>query len=270
MSVVEKNGGKVWQKRDRTQALLSWLGWLIGAAVVLYCWQVIANNTNWSFVADSPQQARNMIARGIPPNWAYLNTLWQPLWDTLNIATLGTILGVAVAIPTAFLAARNTTPHPIVRYMALLVIVGSRSVNSLIWALLLVVVLGPGVLAGILAIGLRSIGFTGKLFYEAIEEIDPNPVEAVAATGASAAQVLSYGFWPQVMPSIFGVSVYRWDINIRESTVVGLVGAGGIGIQLQSSINVLRWSQVSMILLVVFLTVFVSEWVSAQVRRLLI
>ena len=270
MPVSEHNGQKIWQRRDRTQALLGWLGWLVGAAVVLYCWQIIAETTNWEFVADAPEQASNMIARGMPPTWSYLDTLWQPLWDTLNIATLGTLLGVAIAIPTAFLAARNTTPHSVVRYGALLIIVGSRSVNSLIWALLLVVVLGPGVLAGILAIGLRSIGFVGKLFYEAIEEIDPEPVEAIAATGASAAQVLSYGFWPQVMPSIFGVSVYRWDINIRESTVVGLVGAGGIGIQLQASINVLRWGQVSMILLIVFLTVFVSEWISAQVRRLLI
>ncbi|MGI8935888.1 MAG: phosphonate ABC transporter, permease protein PhnE [Phormidesmis sp.] len=270
MPTVEKAGVKIWQKRDRSQTLLSWLGWLAGTAVVLYCAQIIAANTNWSFVADAPEQASNMISRGVPPNWAYLNTLWQALWDTLNIATLGTLLGVVIALPTAFLAARNTTPHPIVRYLALLVIVGSRSVNALIWALLLVVVLGPGVLAGILAIGLRSIGFTGKLFYEAIEEIDPQPVEAIAATGASAAQILSYGFWPQVMPSIFGVSFYRWDINIRESTVVGLVGAGGIGIQLQASINILRWSQVSSILLVVFLAVFVSEWISATVRRLLI
>lgn len=270
MPTMEKAGVKIWQKRDRSQTLLSWLGWLAGTAVVLYCAQIIAANTNWSFVADAPEQASNMISRGVPPNWAYLNTLWQALWDTLNIATLGTLLGVVIALPTAFFAARNTTPHPIVRYLALLVIVGSRSVNALIWALLLVVVLGPGVLAGILAIGLRSIGFTGKLFYEAIEEIDPQPVEAIAATGASAAQILSYGFWPQVMPSIFGVSFYRWDINIRESTVVGLVGAGGIGIQLQASINILRWSQVSSILLVVFLAVFVSEWISATVRRLLI
>jgi phosphonate transport system permease protein len=270
MPVLNKNGVKVWQRRDRRAAFLNWLGWLVGTVILLFCWSIISDNTNWSFVWDAPEQAGNMIARGFPPRWEYLNELWGPLWDTLNIATLGTLIGVAIAIPIAFLAASNTTPHPIVRYIALVVIVASRSVNSLIWALLLVVILGPGVLAGIIAIGLRSIGFTGKLFYEAIEEIDTEPVEAVTATGASAAQVLSYGIWPQVMPSIFGVSVYRWDINIRESTVVGLVGAGGIGIQLQASVNVLRWGQVSMILLVIFLTVFVSEWVSAKVRQMII
>jgi phosphonate transport system permease protein len=270
MPVPEKNGTKVWQRRDRKAAFLGWLGWLVGTVIFLACWQVISDSTHWSFVQDAPEQAANMIARGFPPRWNYINQLWRPLWDTLNIATLGTLIGAGVAVPTAFLAASNTTPHPIVRQLALLVIVGSRSVNSLIWALLLVIVLGPGVLAGIIAIGLRSTGFVGKLFYEAIEEIDPEPVEAIAATGASEAQVLSYAILPQVLPSMLGVSVYRWDINIRESTVVGLVGAGGIGIQLDASVNVLRWGQVSLILLVIFLTVFVSEWISAKVRQILI
>lgn len=270
MPVSRKHGVTVWQQRDRRSALLGWFAWLLGALVFIYCLKIISDRTIWAFVWDAPQQATNMIARGIPPRWPYLQQLWSPLWDTLNIATLGTLAGVAIAFPTAFLAARNTTPHPLVRSAALLVLVGSRSINSLIWALILVVILGPGVLAGVIAIGLRSIGFAGKLFYEAIEEIDVKPVEAITATGASGVQVLSYGILPQVLPTIFGVSVYRWDINIRESTVVGLVGAGGIGIQLNASINVLRWGQVSVILIVIFCTVFISEWIAARVRRSLI
>lgn len=270
MPVVLKNGNKTWQWRDRKTEWLNWLGWMAGAIVVMYCWQMIADRTNWSFVEDAPRQAANMIARGIPPRWEYMNQLWSPLWDTLTIATLGSVIAFFIAVPVAFLAAQNTTPHPIVRQIALLIIVASRSVNSLIWALLLVVVLGPGVLAGILAIALRSIGFTAKLFYEGIEEIDQEPVEAVTATGASSSQVLSYAIMPQVVPTIAGVTIYRWDINLRESTIVGLVGAGGIGIQLDASINTLRWGQVSLILLVIFITVFISEWVSAKVRELVI
>ena len=270
MPIVEKNGVKSWQRRNRWQALLQWLGWLLGTLLFLYCWKIIADKTMWEFVWDAPTQASNMISRAFPPRWSYWQQLLLPLWDTLNIATLGTIIGVAIAVPTAFLAARNTTPHLLVRQLALLVIVTSRSVNSLIWAMLLVVITGPGLLSGVIAIGLRSIGFIGKLFYEAIEEIDPEPVEAIAATGASRAQVLTYGIIPQVLPSFVGVSVFRWDINIRESTVVGLVGAGGIGLQLESSISILRWSQVSMILVTIFLMVFVSEWVSAKVRRAII
>jgi phosphonate transport system permease protein len=264
-------GGKLWQRRERGRQLLIWAGWLAGTALVLWCWQLISRETMWVFVADAPQVAADIGSRMVPPDWAYLGTLWQPLWDTLNIASLGTILGIVIATPVAFLAARNTTPDPwIVRPLALLIIVSSRSINSLIWALLLVSIVGPGVFAGIIAIGLRSIGFVGKLLYEAIEEIDKGQVEAIQATGASAAQMMSYGIVPQIMPAFAGISVFRWDINIRESTVLGLVGAGGIGLQLQSSLSVLAWPQVTMILIVILATVIASEWLSAKVRHAII
>jgi phosphonate transport system permease protein len=176
-----------------------------------------------------------------------------------------------VAVPVAYCAACNTTPSvALVRPVALLIIVSSRSINSLIWALMLVTILGPGVFAGILAIGLRSIGFCAKLLYEAIEEIDESQVEAVRATGASGAQVAAYGIVPQVLPAFTGISVFRWDINIRESTVLGLVGAGGIGLPLNSAITTLAWTKVSLILLIVIATVIVSEWVSAKVRHSII
>ena len=125
-------------------------------------------------------------------------------------------------------------------------------------------------LAGIIAIALRSIGFIAKLLYEAIEEIDQAPVEAITATGAGRGQVVTYGIVPQVLPAVAGISVFRWDINIRESTVLGLVGAGGIGLELQASVNVLAWPQVTMIFLLVLATVVVSEWVSARVRHAVI
>jgi phosphonate transport system permease protein len=152
----------------------------------------------------------------------------------------------------------------------LLFIVTSRSVNSLIWALLLVSIIGPGILAGTIAIALRSIGFCAKLLYEAIEEIDLDQVEAITATGAKKSQIMSFGIVPQIMPAFAGITVFRWDINIRESTVLGLVGAGGIGLQLQGSLNTLAWPQVSLILLVIFVAVIFSEWVSAVVRRAII
>ena len=266
VQVVE--GQRVWSRRDRRTALLTWLAWFAGTAVVAGCWQVIAAQTLWPFVWDAPAQAADLLTRMWPPRWSYLPRLWRPLWDTINIATLGTLLGILMATPLALLAARNTSPSAaLFRPLALLLIVASRSINSLIWALLLVTILGPGILAGILAIALRSVGFVGKLLYEAIEEVDPGQVEAVQATGASRAQVLAYGMAPQVMPAFAGISVYRWDINIRESTVLGLVGAGGIGLQLQASIDVLAWPQVTVIFALVFATVLASEWVSARVRR---
>jgi phosphonate transport system permease protein len=207
----------------------------------------------------------------IPPAFGYSQQLVAPLWDTINIATLGTLIAIVIAVPIAFLAARNTTPSTrMIRPLALFVIVASRSINSLIWGLLLVTIIGPGVFAGIIAIALRSIGFVAKLLYEAIEEIDENQVDAITATGASSLQILDQAIVPQVMPAFAGISVFRWDINIRESTVLGLVGAGGLGLKLQASLNTLAWSQVTTILLVILATVAISEWISARVRHAMI
>ncbi|GAB5377305.1 MAG: phosphonate ABC transporter, permease protein PhnE [Acuticoccus sp.] len=271
MPVSTLDGAPVWRQRTSGQRLALWVGWLALVALFVFCWQVMTKDTIWAFVSDAPSQAADIGSRMFPPRWSYINKLWVPLWDTLNIATLGTLLGIVFAIPVAFLAARNTTPSAfIARPIALFIIVASRSINSLIWALLLVSIIGPGVLAGVIAIGLRSIGFVAKLMYEAIEEIDGKQVEAVRATGASGTQVIDYAIVPQILPTFFGVAVFRWDINIRESTILGLVGAGGIGLQLQASLNVLAWPQVTMIFIVILATVVLSEWVSAKVRHAII
>jgi phosphonate transport system permease protein len=271
MTVAVRDGAKVWQRRDRRTQFAIWTGWLAGTAVFVYCFQLISDKTIWPFVLDAPAQAGDLAVRMVPPDWAFIVELWRPIWDTLNIATLGTLMGVFFAVPVAYCAARNTTPSAgLVRPIALFIIVSSRSINSLIWALMLVTIVGPGVLAGIFAIGFRSIGFCAKLLYEAIEEIDESQVEAVRATGASGAQITAYAIVPQVLPAFAGISVFRWDINIRESTVLGLVGAGGIGLQLEGAITTLAWTQVSLILLVIIATVIVSEWVSAKVRHAII
>ncbi len=262
------DGTPLWRRRTPRGDLLVWLGWLCGVALAVACFQFISDRTIWMFVWDAPQQGADLVGRMFPPRWEYAHQLWKPLWDTINIATLGTALAVVIGVPLAFLAAHNTTPSVVlVRPVALIVIVASRSINSLIWALVLVIILGPGELAGILAIALRSIGFIAKLLYEAIEEIDPTQVEALTATGASGAQVLTWGIVPQVMPAFAGITVFRWDINIREATVLGLVGAGGIGMQLEASINTLAWPQVTVIFALILATVLVSEWVSARVRH---
>ncbi|TDQ85434.1 phosphonate transport system permease protein [Dongia mobilis] len=268
MPVGKIAGQPVWQHRTPRARLALWAGWLGLVALFVYCWQVMTETTIWAFVHDAPAQAVDIGSRMLPPRWGYIEKLLLPLWDTLNMATLGTLLGVILAVPVAFLAARNTTPSVmLLRPIALFIIVSSRSINSLIWALLLVAIIGPGLLAGIVAIGLRSIGFIGKLLYEAIEEIDVSQVEAVTATGASRGQIMDYAIVPQILPAFCGITVFRWDINIRESAILGLVGAGGLGLQLQASLNVLAWPQVTMIFLVILGTVVVSEWVSAKVRQ---
>ena len=271
MPAERKSSPIHWRVRSPRHELARFAAWFALAVFSVWCFEIMTRDTIWAFALDAPRQAADLLGRMVPPRWSYIDQLWWAMWETLNTAPLGTLLAIVMALPVAFLAARNTTPSQwLVRPVALFVIVSSRSINSLIWALLLVSIIGPGVLAGIIAIALRSVGFIAKLMYEAIEEIDRSQVEAVTAAGASAPQVLVYGIWPQILPAFAGVCVFRWDINIRESTVLGLVGAGGIGLQLDASISTLAWTQVSLILLVILATVVVSEWVSAKVRHAII
>ncbi|MGE4064938.1 MAG: phosphonate ABC transporter, permease protein PhnE [Rhodospirillaceae bacterium] len=268
MIVQLENGARTWSLHTPAKRAAIWMGWLVGLAITVVCLQRIAAETMWEFVFDAPSQAADIFTRMVPPEWIYGRELLRPLWDTVTMATLGTLLAIIVGVPLAFFAARNTTPGAFTfRPVALFLIVASRSINSLIWGLVLVVIVGPGVLAGVLAIALRSVGFIAKLLYEALEESDHRPAEAVAATGASRLQVVSYGIWPQVLPAFAGISLFRWDINIREATVLGLVGAGGIGIQLNASINALEWSRVSVILVLIFMAVLAAETISARVRK---
>ena len=256
-----------WARHTPAQRRGRAVGMLLAALVLAWAWRRVAATTNWAFVLDAGVQLQDMGLRMFPPDSPYLVQLTRPVIDTLHIATLGTVLGVLMAIPLAFLAAGTTTPsRRVLRPAALLMLVTSRSVNSIIWALILVVLIGPGLLAGIMAIALRSVGFVGKLVYEAIEEAPELPVTALHTTGAGRAHALAFGLIPHVQPVMAGVSVYRWEINIREATILGIVGAGGLGMALQSSIDALAWSRVSVILGVILATVVVAEWVSARVR----
>jgi len=272
-----------WARAEGGRRLRARLGRLALLVIAVAAWETATRTQNWSHVLETtrvglPFTARelpvpewfvvagDMIARAAPPDLAYLADLVRPAWETIVIATLGTIVAVAIATPLAFLAARNTTPHRAVRGLVLLLVVSSRSINSLIWALLFVRVLGPGPIAGLAASAVRSIGFVAKLVYEAIEESDPAPVRAVRATGATRLSSVLYAIVPQVKPTWIGTSLFRWDINVRESAVVGYVGAGGLGMQLRAMTSENAWDRVVVILLVVLAMTLVAEWVSARTR----
>ncbi|MFW5873586.1 MAG: phosphonate ABC transporter, permease protein PhnE [Halanaerobium sp.] len=264
------NNNYNWKLKGSIRVLKNLLFWAAGIWLFIYCWNIISARTMWPFVYDGAEQASKLLIRMFPPNWPYFFKLLRPIWDTITIATLGTMAAIIFSLFVAYLAAENTTPHPALRYIALLIIVTSRSVSSLIWAIILVIILGPGVLAGIIAISFRSIGFVSKLLYESIEEIDKNQVEAVQATGASKFSTLIYSVFPQVFPTFIGTSIYRWDINIRESTVVGLVGAGGIGLQLNEAILGLKWPDAIIIFIMILSLVLFSEFFSAKIRKVII
>jgi phosphonate transport system permease protein len=191
----------------------------------------------------------------------------EPLVDSLHIATLGTVLAVLMAVPVAFLAARNVTRNSWLNYLAKLILVAARSVNTLIWALFFVAVFGPGALAGTLAIAFHSIGFTGKLLGEALEEANRGSIEALEASGAPWLSIALKGYWPQVRPAFWGIVLFRWDINVRESAVLGLVGAGGVGMALDTALNLFQWERAAMILVAIFAVVLVAEIATTQLRK---
>ena len=195
----------VWTRRTRGQHVAR-LAARLAVALVLV-WAARGMGVRWEWVADSPVQLADLFVRMIPPDWAFAGALFHPLAQTVNIATLGTAAAVLLALPVAFLAALNTTFNRGTYLLARLLIVVSRSVDSLIWALIFIIIVGPGSLAGALAVGVRSLGFVAKLFAEAIEEIDRGQVEAVTATGAARFHVLVYGIVPQIRPVFWRLRV---------------------------------------------------------------
>ncbi|WP_142846773.1 phosphonate ABC transporter, permease protein PhnE [Telmatospirillum sp. J64-1] len=237
---------------------------LIGLAAY---WSIYNIDIDPEWVMDAPVQIADLFIRMSPPDMSRLPSIASAIVETLNIATIATVLGVLVSMPVAWLAAQNTTPNRATLWLGRVILVSSRSVNTIIWALLFVAIFGPGALAGIIAIMFRSIGFLGKLMSEAIEEINRAPIEALEAVGASRMKIILYGIIPQVVPTFVAVTILRWDINLRESTVLGLVGAGGIGLILQGSIDTFAWQTVSTILLAIIAMVVAGEALAAWLRN---
>lgn len=255
---------RVWQRYSRRERWTRFV--LLLAVVAVLSWAARDVDIFWPWVWDAPAQIYSLADRMWPPDPRRLGEIVEALVETVHIATLATFSTIFVALPVAYLAAQNTTPNRACLWFARFVLVASRSVNTIIWALLFVAIFGPGVLAGILAIMCRSIGFVGKLMGEAIEEIDRRPVEAMEAVGASRPKVILYAVVPQVVPAFFAVIILRWDINIRESTVLGLVGAGGIGVILQGAIDTFAWPTVATILCGIVILVLLGEVLTGWLR----
>jgi phosphonate transport system permease protein len=209
----------------------------------------------------------SLMAEGMPPNFSEAASWIKPLLDTLAMSIAGTAIAVGLSIPLAFLAARNTSPHPVVYQITRGVFNGLRSVPELIMGIIFVAAVGFGALPGVLALGLHSVGMVGKFFAETVEHVAEEPVEAVKAVGARPLQVIVHGVLPQVFSQMADVSLYRWEYNFRASTVMGMVGAGGIGFELMSSLRLMQYQQVSAILIVILVTVTLVDSFGAYLRR---
>lgn len=220
------------------------------------------------FLYDAPEQVLDMGRRMWPFDWEHFwPTVWPALVETLHIAAMATLLGLLMGIPVGFLAARNATPVLWLNAVARFILIATRSISTLIWALFFVAMFGPGPLAGALAIAFHSIGFIGKMFSEGVEEANRGSIEALQAAGATRMQQILMGYWPQVTPTFWSIALFRWDINVRESAVLGLVGAGGIGMALNAAIDLIQWERVSLILFTIFVVVILIEAIVTQIRK---
>ena len=209
----------------------------------------------------------DIIRRATPPDFSKLPDVAWPGLETVDIAIFGTLAGVAMALPLAVLAAANVTPSRLLYFLSRGVIGFTRAVPDLVWALLFVTAVGLGPFPGGLALAVHSIGMLGRLFAETIENMDMAPIDALALTGANRMQVFTHGVVPTVLPALLGIGLYRLDENIRSSLVLGFVGAGGIGFELLTAMNLFQYREVSLLLIVVFVIVFAAERLSAVARE---
>lgn len=223
-------------------------------------------DVNWTRVAEGAVRAARLFGGFLHPDFtSRWSDIWSGLLESLTMTVTATVAGVLLSIPFGIGAARNIAPMPVYFACRGLIAV-SRSLQEIIIAIFLVVLFGFGPFAGFLTLTFASIGFLGKLLAEDIEDIDPAPLEAIRATGAGWFQVLVYAVLPQVAPRLVGLSIYRIDINFRESAVLGIVGAGGIGATLNTAMDRYEFDSAAAILLIIIAIVLACEYSSSFIR----
>ncbi|TKX81763.1 phosphonate ABC transporter, permease protein PhnE [Halorubrum sp. SD626R] len=243
--------------------------WAAYAGVVaFFAWSAWGVGADPARIAQGFGRGLTLLGDFFPPEATprQAQRIADKMIESVAMAMISTVTGILISVPVAFMAAENLSPRPLY-YLNRGFISLSRALNAIIVAILVVKAVGLGPLAGIITITFKTVGFFAKLLAEDLEDIDMGSVDAVRAAGASPVQTLLYGVVPQIVPRFAGLSVYRWDINIRTSTVVGIVGAGGIGSVLLTAFNRYSYQYVSAILVAIIAVVLVAEGVSAVVRR---
>jgi len=244
-----------------------WLGW--AAILAAFIWSARATEVSATRMAEGVPFMLDFIRRMMPPDPSVIGQALTGAVQTIEIALVGTGVAAALALPLGFAAARNAAP-PWLFYAARLVLNAFRAVDTLVYALFFVAAVGLGPFPGVLAVVVYTATVLAKLYSEAIEAIDPGPVEAVRAAGARPLQVLRWGVLPQLLPQFLSFTLYRFETNIRAAAILGFVGAGGIGFYIQSYLRLLNYPAASTVLLVLVALVMMVDFASSRLRARLV
>ena len=255
--------------RQRGKRLVRSLIWAAAAIAVLGFTGAQIGMNPIALVKGMPFMA-DFFSRMFPPDLAHLSLLGDATLETVQIAVWGTLIAILLSIPFALLGAKNTTPHPLVFHTTRMFLNALRSINELVFALIFVAAVGLGPFAGVLAIALHATGMLAKFCAEEVEGVDRGPIEAMQATGAGRMQVILFGIVPQVIPAFISYSIYRFDVSIRAATILGLVGAGGLGFSLIKTMKLFKYHETATCILVIFVIVFISDWFCARIRARII
>ena len=217
-------------------------------------------------VTDSSKYFGAILSRMLPPDFSNLNELVYAMFETIEIAFLGTFIAIVLSIPLGLFSARNLAPNYFVYLICKTIVIFFRAIPEFIIAMILVIAIGFGAMPGVLALGLHTMGFLAKFYAEDIEHINKGPIDALKSSGATKSQIISFGVIPQILPSFVANNLYILDRNVRMATMLGIVGAGGIGYELQSSFRMFEYERVSAIIILIFVTIFIIDHLSAFIR----
>lgn len=247
----------------------SWRALGLGATIVATCLVALAITGFFDalrFIEGAPAIAQ-LASEMVPPDFTRWQHWLRPLVDTLAMSIAGTALAVIASLPLALLAAPNTTPNAFVYRITRTVLAALRSVPEIILGILFVAAVGFGALPGVLALAFHSVGMVAKFYAEAIEHVDPKPLEAAHAAGATRFQVITHAVLPQVLPQLADITIYRWEYHFRASAVLGIVGAGGIGFELMAALRLIKYDEVAAILLTILACVIVVDGIGSTLRK---
>ena len=267
MSEVNALIGKPWRKPSFIKR--PWLRWtlILGALAYLIA-AYVTIDVNWSRVYEGLERGKKFVLAFTNPDFTTRSTdIYEGMIESIIMTIASSVVGIAISIPIALGAARNIAPLPVYLICRSIIAI-SRALQEIIVAILLVAIFGFGPLAGFLTLSFATIGFLSKLLAEDIESIDKVQAEAIKASGAKLTQWINYGVQPQVMPRLIGLSIYRLDINFRESAILGLVGAGGIGATLNTAFDRYEYDTAAAILLIIIFIVMALEYLSGVIRAM--